>query len=59
MAIIKFFLSLIKKKVFVPSQINIESLKNLSLSPVYFLIAIAIVGSAFFYVTASHNNYNV
>ncbi len=54
MAIIKFFLSLIKKKVFVPSQINIESLKNLSLSPVYFLIAIAIVGSAFFYVTASH-----
>ncbi len=54
MAIIKFFLSLIKKKVFVPSQINIESLKNLSLNPVYFLIAIAIVGSAFFYVTASH-----
>ena len=54
MAIIKFFLSLIKKKVFVPSQINVESLKNLSLSPVYFLIAIAIVGSAFFYVTASH-----
>ena len=54
MAIIQFLLSIIKKKVFVPRQINFDSFKNLSLSPIYFLIAIAIVGSAFFYGTASH-----
>ena len=54
MTIIQFLLSFIKKKVLVPRQINIDSFKNLSLTPIYFFIAIAVVGSAFFYATTSH-----
>ena len=54
MAIIQFFLSFFKKKVFVSRLINIDNIKNLSFSSIYFLIAIVVVGSAFFYATTSH-----
>ena len=54
MAIIQFLLSFIKKKVFVSRLINIDNIKNLSFSSIYFLIAIVVVGSAFFYATTSH-----
>ena len=54
MAIIQFLLSFIKKKVFVSLQINNINLKNLSLTPIYFLIAMAVVGLAFFFATTSH-----
>ena len=54
MAIIQFFLSLIKKKVSVLRPINIGSLKNFSLTPIYVFVTIVIVGSAFFYATTTH-----
>ena len=54
MAIIQFFLSLIKKKVSVSPPINISKLKNFSLTPIYVFATIVIVGSAFFYATTTH-----
>ena len=54
MAIIQFFLSLIKKKVSVSRPINIGNLKNFSLTPIYVFVTIVIVGSAFFYATTTH-----